>query len=306
MIEEDRLLLMRYINNANSSLQLFNNIINTINNQDSQIYNLLYYNRFNRRYRRNRNNVENVEVQNIEVQNQIDSILNRLSHIENNNINRPLIYTRGRSPTWRDGVPDNLNHIFPTMTTGNIFRNFHNFNFESVRIRPTQQQISQATETIPFSQITNPLNNRCPITLIPFGTNQEVIRIINCQHIFDSSAINQWFRNNVRCPVCRFDIREHNTTDNGEHNTTDNGETTEDVNEETIRPPTHRSTGRHTTEIADAIRQDIINQISNIDPSGNLTIEYSFITPTNRSNPIRLNNDNGQITWSSNISNERE
>ena len=32
----------------------------------------------------------------------------------------------------------------------------------------------------------------------------------HCRHIFFPEQFNQWFSNNVRCPVCRHDIR--NTT----------------------------------------------------------------------------------------------
>ena len=43
----------------------------------------------------------------------------------------------------------------------------------------------------------------------PFSQNQIVTRIRHCGHIFNTTHLNSWFRNNVQCPVCRFDIREH-------------------------------------------------------------------------------------------------
>jgi hypothetical protein len=35
-----------------------------------------------------------------------------------------------------------------------------------------------------------------------------ICRIKHCSHSFKQAAIVDWFRRNVRCPVCRFDIRE--------------------------------------------------------------------------------------------------
>ena len=33
--------------------------------------------------------------------------------------------------------------------------------------------------------------------------------IIQCGHIFCSNELLTWFENNVRCPMCRFDIRTY-------------------------------------------------------------------------------------------------
>ena len=38
-----------------------------------------------------------------------------------------------------------------------------------------------------------------------------------CGHVFKTNLINQWFETNVRCPICRYDIRnyrEPNATNN--------------------------------------------------------------------------------------------
>ena len=38
----------------------------------------------------------------------------------------------------------------------------------------------------------------------------EVTRIRSCGHVFHTQSIRNWFSNRVRCPVCRYDIREYN------------------------------------------------------------------------------------------------
>ena len=42
-------------------------------------------------------------------------------------------------------------------------------------------------------------------------------RIHHCNHIFGTTAFDNWFERNVRCPVCRFDIREHPNNDESNH-----------------------------------------------------------------------------------------
>jgi hypothetical protein len=84
-------------------------------------------------------------------------------------------------------------------------------NMENVVVRPTQQQIRSATRPI----IYNPDNARianssCPITLEPFEEQQMLTQIMYCGHVFSQEGINRWFEGNVRCPICRYDIRNYN------------------------------------------------------------------------------------------------
>jgi hypothetical protein len=76
-------------------------------------------------------------------------------------------------------------------------------------VRPTQQQIERATEVIRYGDITNPPNSTCPITLNHFQDNVNVTRIMYCGHIFSENSLDNWFRENVRCPMCRYDIRNY-------------------------------------------------------------------------------------------------
>jgi ssDNA-binding Zn-finger/Zn-ribbon topoisomerase 1 len=58
-----------------------------------------------------------------------------------------------------------------------------------------------------FSQIENPINSSCPVTLDRFQPDSRVTQLVSCGHIFTPSGINSWLQTNVRCPVCRNDIR---------------------------------------------------------------------------------------------------
>ena len=88
--------------------------------------------------------------------------------------------------------------------------------FESpVRIRPSRSQINNATSLIRLSDVTtdisgNTTQTRCPIDLIDFTEDDSIMRIDHCGHLFRESNLRIHFRNNTRCPLCRFDIRDHN------------------------------------------------------------------------------------------------
>jgi len=83
------------------------------------------------------------------------------------------------------------------------------FNFlDNVPVYPTSEEISAATRIIPFESVEAPNNAQCPITLVPFEPSELVMQIVHCGHLFDVVHLNGWFRDNVRCPVCRHDIRE--------------------------------------------------------------------------------------------------
>ena len=56
----------------------------------------------------------------------------------------------------------------------------------------------------------NTTQTRCPIDLIDFTEDDSIMRIDHCGHLFRESNLRIHFRNNTRCPLCRFDIRDHN------------------------------------------------------------------------------------------------
>jgi len=83
-----------------------------------------------------------------------------------------------------------------------------NFN-EPVIVRPSEREIQNSTISTNFCSIINPINNSCPISLDRFHDDSEVTQIIYCGHVFNTSDLNVWFERNVRCPVCRYDIRRY-------------------------------------------------------------------------------------------------
>jgi hypothetical protein len=81
--------------------------------------------------------------------------------------------------------------------------------FSDVIVHPSESEILNATELINYSDNTQYNNNTCPITLEEFNHGERICQIKHCGHIFREEALRNWFRRNVRCPVCRYDIRNY-------------------------------------------------------------------------------------------------
>ena len=110
---------------------------------------------------------------------------------------RYLVYNiPSRAATTQTSTSD-YNSIF------GLLRNF----YDRVPVAPTQEILNTSTRVCQFSDILNPLNSSCPITLDRFENNSNVTILLGCNHIFTPTSINSWFRSNVLCPVCRHDIR---------------------------------------------------------------------------------------------------
>jgi len=113
--------------------------------------------------------------------------------------------------------------------------NILRYNYENVVIRPNARQIEQATETVICNE-SHTIHNNCPITLEPFIIGEEISRIRHCSHTFKKTALMNWFSRNVRCPVCRYDIREYtgiNEPLTNYPNVQDNIESDDNNNEDT-------------------------------------------------------------------------
>lgn len=75
-----------------------------------------------------------------------------------------------------------------------------------VIVRPSQDIINQATvlETIQDP----PPTGICVICQDEYTIGNSVRRIRHCQHSFHNDCIMQHFDSSVRCPTCRYDIRD--------------------------------------------------------------------------------------------------
>jgi hypothetical protein len=132
---------------------------------------------------------------------------------------------RNRNTSFSTNVNNNEN-LFNILRTRSMNPTFVDYLNTSVIIRPTNRQIQNATREIRYRDITNPSNESCPISLDRFEPDDLVSQIIHCGHIFCQSELQEWFQNHVRCPVCRYDIREYEPVNTA---TSSNTETSENI-----------------------------------------------------------------------------
>ena len=172
-----------------------------------------------------------------------------------------------------------------TRTSESLFSNIFRFpintgtqQYDDVVVTPTQREVENAVEVFDYSENIMQSNNRCPITMEEFTVGDRVSRIRHCEHMFHEDAINNWFRLNVRCPVCRYDIREYT------NNVTDTSSNVTDVSNTTIIDEPDITT-QITTELTSLLTQAWREQLqTNMnDPSQNPI--YSFDIPITITSP---------------------
>jgi len=85
-------------------------------------------------------------------------------------------------------------------------------NQEPVLVRPSVQQIESSSSLRQASSADE--SQTCSICQDSYTEGQAIRSINHCNHNFHKTCIDPWFQQNVRCPVCRYDIRETQTTAN--------------------------------------------------------------------------------------------
>jgi hypothetical protein len=80
---------------------------------------------------------------------------------------------------------------------------------EDVVVAPTEAQINEACVVIPSREADLSDQYVCPIDLSPIDDDENVMIIKHCKHAFRESNLRELFTRDVRCPMCRFDIRDH-------------------------------------------------------------------------------------------------
>ena len=154
------------------------------------------------------------------------------------------------------------------------------YNFEDVVVRPTAAQIHRATETIVCNE-SHSVYTVCPITLEPFTVGEEMCQIRHCSHIFKKTALMNWFSRNVRCPVCRYDIRNYTRRENEPIVHNEENEIVDDDDNDTVEEPNDDANENETSEF-----DDIIQELNAESSNRNNRSSSSRSTRTRRSNPI--------------------
>lgn len=215
-LSESDLAIITMLNNMHTNNTIIMERLVSSNNEIIHtIQNVLSYNQHqhqnSRRTQSQRQNQRQSQVQTLPV------------FVERSLLNNPQVYNNSFVLDYEDSIStDQITELLQTFMTPII-------------VRPAQVEIENATSLIRFSEIENPLNNSCPISLEPFIQDEEVTMIKYCCHVFKTSEIQHWFETNVRCPVCRYDIRtfrNNNSNSNTNLNTSSNTNINNNSNQE--------------------------------------------------------------------------
>jgi len=178
----------------------------------------------------------------------------------------------------------------------NVFRNFYN----PVPVAPTLEQMNNATRSIRFSEIVNPVTTTCPISLERFTSEQSVSQIKQCSHIFNTAQLNLWFSNNPRCPVCRYNIRDYresNTTNIQEPEPTASEEEEEEKTQEPVRNSENTTRQQNVnSNRSENVLSDLSTNITNLLMSDLLrnetaTLSFDFFPLDGSNNSYSILND---------------
>jgi hypothetical protein len=80
---------------------------------------------------------------------------------------------------------------------------------ENVAVVPTESQINKACVVMSAREANLSDQYVCPIDLSPVAPDDNVMVIKHCKHAFRENNLRELFTRDVKCPMCRFDIRDH-------------------------------------------------------------------------------------------------
>lgn len=207
----------------------------------------------------------------------------RPSNVRSADITRNSLNTQvGNTDSFTFSSPNQLfSNIFafPSFNR-NVPINLSIPNFNDVIVSPSQSEIDNSVETFNYTENDRLINTNCPITMEEFAINDRVSRIRHCGHTFNEEALNNWFRLNVRCPVCRYDIREYtnntidssnNAIDVSANNTIDDSNNI-DISNSNINDITEQITN----ELTNLLTQSWRNQIQSNRGSPNSLLSFDI------------------------------
>ena len=217
--QERQRLISMYIaqyNQANSHItRLFDTLDDIRNNINTLLGNNMYNIHMNTNENTNANT--NANTNRVNRANRFNRY-NRQNRETNSSIPRRHVFYDYANPIERstyitdfmsDVITNNSSNMLNHESNPHVTDFLTTFLNTSVPIRPTSQQINSASRLVRFGDIQTPNSTTCAISLEPFSPEDNVRQLNHCGHIFFPGQFNQWFQNNVRCPVCRHDIRSN-------------------------------------------------------------------------------------------------
>jgi hypothetical protein len=206
--------------------------------------------------------INNLITTNNQIKNNIMNLLNTNSNVNSRQSNTRQPNHRQHNYSNRPNYHSNRQNYLNNPTISNLFYTF----FDPIEIFPTQTQIETATRVVRFGDIIGPLNTACPISLENFNEDERVLIIRQCSHIFSNSGLISWFSGSCRCPVCRYDIRSHVSTNT--NNITDTYVNV-DLSSNVLSSPFDDVERNVTNQFVDLLFSNLLDNYSITDTSGN-------------------------------------
>lgn len=80
-------------------------------------------------------------------------------------------------------------------------------NMEDVQVYPSLRTLRESSSIHIYRDLDTD-QDTCSICRDNFEENS-VVRRLGCEHIFHIGCIDTWFETNIRCPLCRLDLRDN-------------------------------------------------------------------------------------------------
>ena len=203
------------------------------------------------------------------------------------NIEQPIsTFTHNFTPNLRLSR-ETILHDDNIESLSDLFGNL-NLSFQNVPVYPSLNQIQNATRSYNYTlqEFNDNPNEMCPITMEEFQVNDNVCVINYCNHIFKKEALYRWFNNNVRCPICRYDIRDFVS------NTENETQTQQPLSQSVIFNDISNDISNNISNDISNNSQIITNALSNvIGESVRTFLELELQIPLSRSNSVDISHN---------------
>ena len=83
----------------------------------------------------------------------------------------------------------------------------NNNNMEDVQVYPSLRTLRESSSVCNYGDLETD-QETCSICRENFTDSCIVRKLGGCEHIFHLNCIDTWFETNIRCPLCRMDLRE--------------------------------------------------------------------------------------------------
>ena len=245
-------------------------------------------NRINRNISRLNRDIQTLDSRDNNTRVSLNRNMNRNTNV---NTTQPFIFSTRRLPSTRRTRPSRplrnrtqpyMNPLFNRRRRRRMtLQEFINSTLGqgNPRIPADRNQIMQQTSIVDFQDLSGTDIHTCPISLTTFDASSNILRINECNHIFQADSLMRWFQEDSRCPVCRYNInrdlsnqtvprRSRNRNTARSTNTQQESNTNDEDNDENVNDEDNNENVN-----------DENNNTSNIIPPNTIVYDISFSIP---------------------------